>query len=282
MRLTNKLGLPEPIVLAVSNDGYTKGDADLSVTQLISPPRQVALIKKHEDEISEDASDRIFSLMGQAIHTILERANKTGIAERRLSTKVLGWQISGGMDLVLEDGTLYDYKTTTGWQLLDGKVPDSWVEQLNCYAEILRQNGEKVTKLLVCGILRDWSKMEAMRNAGFPQEQVIVREIPLWDSGQANVFLADRVLRHQEAQSGKLPECTPKERWARPDVFAVMKKDRKSAVKLYENEADAEAHAATETTFYTVKRPGMSIRCSAYCNAAPFCTQWAAIKETQA
>ena len=30
MKITNELGLPEPLVDAVKNDGYTKGDADFS------------------------------------------------------------------------------------------------------------------------------------------------------------------------------------------------------------------------------------------------------------
>src|SRR3954463_10849323 len=38
MKLTNRLGLPEPIVAAVANDGYSRGDADISVTSLLKPP----------------------------------------------------------------------------------------------------------------------------------------------------------------------------------------------------------------------------------------------------
>lgn len=31
MKLTNKLRLPEVVAMAVANDSYTKGDADISV-----------------------------------------------------------------------------------------------------------------------------------------------------------------------------------------------------------------------------------------------------------
>ena len=43
MILTNKHNLPEAIVAAIMNDSYTKGDADISVTELLSPPQLRAL-----------------------------------------------------------------------------------------------------------------------------------------------------------------------------------------------------------------------------------------------
>src|SRR3990167_5596923 len=49
MKLTNKQGLPQPLVEAVRNDSYGRGDADISVTQLLAPPRKVALIHEHAD-----------------------------------------------------------------------------------------------------------------------------------------------------------------------------------------------------------------------------------------
>lgn len=106
MRVTNKLGLPEAIVEAVANDDYTRGECDLSVTQLIAPPRQVELIRQHEDELEEDAADRIFLLMGKIAHGILEKAAPRGaaITEERLFIDVDGWRISGAFDsLVLVD-----------------------------------------------------------------------------------------------------------------------------------------------------------------------------------
>jgi len=61
MKLTNNLRLPDPMVRAVGNDSYTKGDADISVTELLTPPQLRALRIKHHDEIVEDVSDRIWS-----------------------------------------------------------------------------------------------------------------------------------------------------------------------------------------------------------------------------
>ena len=79
MRITNNLGLPQPIVDAVSNDDYTRGIANISATGLLAPPRQAALLEAHGADLEEDASDRIFSLFGKAIHGILENGGLNAV-----------------------------------------------------------------------------------------------------------------------------------------------------------------------------------------------------------
>lgn len=74
MRITNRLGLPAALVAACQNDPYDPGDSDISITRLIAPPRQVALVKQYNDVLSEDVADRIWALRSQGIHSVLERA----------------------------------------------------------------------------------------------------------------------------------------------------------------------------------------------------------------
>lgn len=279
MKITNFAGLPQAIVDAVSNDGYTRGDADISVTALISPPRKVALEALHGGEITEEAADRIWSLMGQSIHTILERANRKGIAERRLSITVEGWKISGGMDLYEEDGVLVDYKVTSAWSVKDGVKPE-WTAQLNCYAEILRENGHPVKGLKIVAILRDWSKMEARRDPGYPQSQVATFQVQLWDSDKTKAFIRNRVILHQLART-ELPLCTFEERWAKPDTFAVMKKGAKRATKVYDNEKEAEAHAKQDSALFVETRQGENVRCKNYCSVAKFCRQFQVLESAE-
>ena len=274
MKLTNKLDLPQAIVDAVRNDGYTRGDSHISVTGLLRPPRLAVLEAKHAAEIEEDVSDRIWSLFGQSIHTILERANRVGVAERRLSIEIEGWKISGGMELYEENGILCDYKTTSVWKLIKGDL-EEWEKQLNMYSVILRHHGHKVNRLQVIAILRDWSKGEAERDPLYPQAQVVNVEINLWDETEAFKFMRTRVILHQQAQFS-LPECSSEDRWARPDVWAVMKEGRKTAVKLYENENDAKAHVGFDKALSVVHRPGVSVRCKSYCRVSKFCSQYQA------
>ena len=43
MKITNKQNLPESLVRAVSYSDYDRGDADISVTGLLNPPRIAVL-----------------------------------------------------------------------------------------------------------------------------------------------------------------------------------------------------------------------------------------------
>ena len=272
MKITNRLGLPQPLVDAVRNDGYTTNGADISVTTLLKPPRMVALEKQHEAELEEDASDRIWSLMGQVVHGILERADKTGVAERRLSIQVEGWTISGAMDRYI-DGTLQDYKTVTSYKFKDGGVPIEYEQQLNIYAEILRQHGHPVNRAEIVGILRDWSKLEARRDPSYPQSQVVVRQVPLWSTEKAQKFIRERVILHQQARIS-LPLCTEEEQWARPTKYAVMKNGGVRALKLHDTIGEAEFHARQDSNYRVEKRPGEKLRCQSYCPVSRFCTQF--------
>jgi hypothetical protein len=140
------------------------------------------------------------------------------------------------------------------------------------YSVLLRHHGHPVQKLQVIAILRDWSRMEAKRNRDYPQAQVVNVDIPLWEPEKALALMRERVILHQQARV-TLPECSAEERWARSDVWAVMKANRKKAVKLFSVEDEALAFASTEKDYYVVHRQGMSVRCAEFCTALSFCTQ---------
>lgn len=76
--LTNKKNLSEAIVRALGRDWYsgTGEKRDYSVTELLNPPKIIHLMRRHKDELEEDVSEKIFMLMGSAMHAILERANE--------------------------------------------------------------------------------------------------------------------------------------------------------------------------------------------------------------
>jgi len=279
MKITNNLGLPHALVAAVTNDPYNSGTCDITVTRLISPPRKVALERLHAEEITEDVSERLFSLLGQAVHVVLERAEVEAVTEGRLSIQRQGWVISGQFDrLSLTDGTLTDYKVTSTYAAKDGGRLE-WEYQLNVLAMILREHGHQIRKLEVVAILRDWSKTIAARGGDYPQVQAMKFEIPVWPDEKCECFVDDRIRLHQAART-RLPACSEGERWARPDQWALMREGRKTAVRLFDQEADALA-ALDEAgpRHFIEKRPGKSIRCESYCPAASFCEQWVAIQQ---
>ena len=280
MHITNHADLPEAIVNAVRNDPYNAGVCDISVTKLISPPQIRVLEREHADELTEDVSERIWSLIGQIGHGILERAETTAIAERRLFATIGGWRISGQFDrmTIEDDGTLSDYKFTSVWAVTDGIKPE-WEAQLNILRWLAAENGyPEIRRLLLVAILRDWSKGKAKQGHPYPPHQVKVLPVPLWTLEDTERFIAERIQLHKiadecAAYSEPLPHCTDEERWTKPTTYAVRKPGRKSAVKLYDNEDDALTHSANIPRGYVEHRPGESIRCADYCAVAQFCEQ---------
>ncbi len=274
MRITNKFNLPESIVRAVRNDPYDPGlDSDITVTQLISSPRVFQLKRKHAGQLTQDVSDQIWCLLGSALHVVLERAEVEAITEKRLCIERQGAIISGQFDrLLVKDGLLQDYKVTSVYNVRDGIKPE-WEAQLNVLALILKDNGFQIKVLEVVVILKDWSKSR-VGSGDYPEAPIMTISVPLWSEENAECYIDERIRLHQLAEH-ELPECTAEERWQTANVYALMKEGRKTAVKLFESEDEAEAACkAAGDKHHLVFRPGKSIRCESYCPAAPFCEQY--------
>ena len=279
MKITNKYNLPGPLVDAIRNDSYNS-KADASVTELLKPLQAIVLGRIHKDEMVEDASDRIWALLGQAVHAILERHEASDrLQEERLFTKINGWTISGQADL-LESKKLSDYKVTSVWSVRYGH--DDWERQLNLLRYLYYLNGfTDIEELEICAILRDWNRKEAARNPDYPQRPAQTVKVRLWDIAEAEVWLKRRVTELQNAymDSDNLPECTPEERWAKPDTYAVIKDGNKRAHRIFDTPEEAEALKIELGDKYIVeKREGQqAVRCE-YCAAADFCKQYKALK----
>ena len=284
MIVTNAAALPLPLVSAVSRHNHEHAPNTISVTSLIQPPQIRALSLKHDAELTEDAGDRIWALLGTLLHHALEghaQGVKNLTSEEELEIEVNGWKVIGHYDLseLLLDGELLtDYKLTSVWSVKEG-VKTEWEAQLNIYAHLIRAAGRHVNQLQLVAIGRDWSKAKARYDQGYPQQQVKVMAVPLWTPEETQEFIKERVRLHQEAEKGKWPDCTPDEKWTRPTIYALMKKGQKKAVKLYETKAAAEFAQAKDQ--YIVERPGESVRCESYCSVSGFCEQLKREKEAK-
>ena len=152
MKVTNKANLPRPIVLALSNDDYSKGDADFSVTELIDSPRISQLKTRYADSIKQDALDLLYMFDGKAVHYLLEQAGQQieeheGIVERRLFASHDGMMITGAMDYFdLERNVIQDYKRVSVWEYIFGMKEDR-IRQLNLYKLLAEANGFSVRGL---------------------------------------------------------------------------------------------------------------------------------------
>ena len=209
MNLTNLLGLPDAFVAAVKNDPYT-GGGDISVTKLIDAPQRRVLYGKYKDFVVEDVSDRVWAVMGQAVHTVLERAGTSALVEERLFMDVNGWKLSGQFDrLHVADKTIQDWKVTTTYK---AQGDESWTRQLNILRMLAINNGHNIERLQVVAIFRDWQLSKAERDEKYPQSNVKIIEIPVWDNDFAMAYIAERVGMHQAAVNGDEVQCSDEER----------------------------------------------------------------------
>jgi hypothetical protein len=269
--VTNVHGLPQSIVDAVTNDPYT-GGGDISATKLIDSPRVVQLSRQHHGQISVDVSERVWSLLGQAVHTILERAGLRAegmVAEQRLFAEVMGWSLSGQFDVMhLESKTLCDYKVTTVYK---AKGNDKWTQQLNILRWLAHQNGYEVEQLQIIAIFRDWRKAEAERSRDYPRAAIQAIDVPVWDLAEAQDYIEERVHLHQQARRGGDIHCTDEERWYSGTKYALVKPGNMRALKVLDEMPEPSAIPAG----YSVEvRAGEYKRCQLYCDVAPFCSQW--------
>jgi len=268
MNLTNIHNLPDALVNAVKNDPYT-GGGDISATKLIDAPRRRTLYKANRDFVVEDVSERIWSLMGQAVHTVLERAGTSALIEERLYADVNGWKVSGQFDrLHVADQVLQDWKVCSVYKA-DGDI--SWERQLNVLRWLAFKNGLDVQRLQVVAIFRDWKRSEAVRKTEYPQQNVKVIEVPVWTIEQAQAYIDHRVDLHQRSEAGEEIECTDDERWYSGTSYALMKDGGKRAKKVADTVAELGEIPAGH---FIEERPGMNRRCEGYCEVAPFCKQF--------
>lgn len=273
MKITNRLNLPSSIVKAVQNDKYSRGDAHISVTALIGPARKRALEQQHADELTEDVSERIWALMGQIAHGILERADDTAWCEERLFIERHGWRISGAFDryLLESNGLLQDYKLTSTYAIKDGSKPE-WTAQENIYALMLREHGYLVRHLQVVAILRDWQKAKSKHTPDYPQVPALVIPVEMWTPEHTEDYIKTRLIAHGRAQH-ELPECDADERWERPAIYALYKGKNLRATRLYDTLAEGEAALDAAGSGHELReRPAEQKRCQDYCAALPYCT----------
>lgn len=275
MNLTNLHGLPDALVNAVRNDPY-QGGGDISVTKLIDSPQKRTLLKKHGHLVVTDVSERIWSLMGQAVHHVLERAGTNALVEERLFAEVEGWKLSGQFDrLHLEDKVLQDYKVCSVYK---ASGDASWERQLNVLRWLAHKNGYEVDKLQIVAIFRDWKKSEAERKDDYPQRNVMVIDVPVWTLEQTYEYVCERIAQHRRSDEAGDVECSDDERWFSGNNYALLKEGGKRAIRIAPS---LEELGEVPKGYIVQERPGVNRRCESYCEVAPFCPQFQKLKQAR-
>lgn len=282
MEVTNKFNVPATLMALAKRDYYSKGKADYSVTELLSPPRVQRLRRLYHESMTQDVSQMLWQLLGTALHVVAERGQAEGhVTEERLFTVIDGVTVSGAIDVQQEedDGTtIMDYKFTSAWAVMNEKP--EWEQQQNIYGWLVRREKKKNVKAVqIVALIRDWNRREAERREDYPKSPIQVINLRLWSQEEAEGFVRNRIVAHNTGKVAvafdeELPLCSDEDRWIRETKYAAMKEGRKRAVKLFDNEADAKKFAQQEKC-YVETRSGEAIRCTGdYCGVSQWCSQY--------
>ena len=121
------------------------------------------------------------------------------------------------------------------------------------YAWLLKQNGLDVRRCRFIALLKDHSKSKAKTDATYPQSPVFVYEFEvtpeeLTATGDRIKAKVQDIEEAEQTADDDIDPCTAEERWADGDKYAVMKNGRKTAVRVFDTQADADLARASWAT----------------------------------
>ena len=276
MEITNNQFLPHVLYDVLVKDfyNYVPDDNTFSVTELLNPPKITLLRRRHREEIVQDATDLFYRTWGHLMHQWLENFSEGEcLKEERLKAKLGEYYPTGKPDLYY-DKVVWDYKLTSVWTYIYKSRQLDWEKQLNMYKYLVTKADFPVKALKIIAMFRDWSKTRNQNESEYPN-QVEVVNVPMWDTDKIEEYIRQRLqllVAFGDVEDDDILGCTKDERWQDDDKWAVMKKGRKSAVKLFDSEADALIMAQDKGKDHSVvKREGEPKRCIGYCDVSPFC-----------
>ena len=280
MKITNKQGLPAPLVALLAREYYSKGASQYSVTELMSPPKIRRMREQYDEEMEIDVTKLIASQLGTFMHGKLEGKVVEGYTnEERIFHSIDGVTISGAIDLQQHtpDGiVIIDYKFVKAWSVMQSK--EDWVTQLNIYkwlVETVKKN--KVCGLKICAIIKDYTPHS--NQEGYPESEAVMIDIPLWDSVKTETYVRTRLEMHRNAKQAQefgedLQPCTDEERWMSETIYAVKREGRKTAIRVFKSIDEANELAEKEKG-YVEERKGEPKRCTGdFCGVAKWCKQY--------
>ena len=284
MKVTNKLNLPAAFVNAVSTTRHNAPGC-FSATTLNKGAKEIILSDRHFDEITVDAADSVWAVWGTAVHALLESQPDNNFHEESFKVPVGNSFVTGQVDSYdMEHATIFDWKTASVWKVQFNDFTD-WRRQGLTYAWLLQQSGLEVKKCRFVALLKDHSKTKAKTDSSYPQSPVFIYEFDITpqDMEETRDRILNKVLEIESAyklDDDAIEPCSAEERWADGEKWAVMKNGRKSAVKVFDNQLDADAMAGElGNSHYVEHRPAISRKCGEYCNCKDFCNFYKAMNK---
>ena len=284
MIVSNRLNLPAAFVNAVSTTRHNEAGC-FSATTLNKGAKEIILTDRHFDEITVDAADSVWAVWGTAVHALLESQPDNNFHEESFKVPVSNSFVTGQVDSYdMENGVINDWKTASVWKVQFNDFKD-WRAQGLTYAWLLQQSGLEVKKCRFVALLKDHSKTKAKTDSSYPQSPVFIYEFDvtaadLEETAARILAKVQEIENAYELDDDAIEPCSAEERWADGEKWAVMKNGRKTAIKLFDNSADADAMAGEMgNAYYVEHRPAISRKCGDYCNCKDFCNFYKAMKK---
>lgn len=272
MKIKNRYNYPDSIIRAVKKSLHRPEPNMYGVTSLVGPPLIRHLRITEWDKIVVDVDDFLDSLFGSAWHSFLEKYSSESLAEHTWTYNTSGIMVRGKTDTYREGGIIDDHKTVKAFSFIFG-IKD-WEQQLNLYALLARKNGYPVNQLNINAFIKDWSEWEFRRHRkdGYPEHKFYKINVPLWSLEKQEQYLQERLRDHLFDSEPR--ECTPEEKWAKPDMWAVKKKGRKSALRVLPTEKKAQEWLNSKKKkddLFIEYRFGECTRCDRFCFVRGVC-----------
>lgn len=271
--ITNKQNLPQALInfYNAKNKDREYVQNRFSVTELLMPTREIQLTRLHASEISEDSSDIVMSLLGTAVHKILEE-NATDNAEVKFEVNIGDDVVVGISDLITEDA-IEDYKVSSVSKVMRKDFEEYRLQGL-MYAYLnYVKTGEMKRKLKFHVLMRDWSKLKANKVNDYPMSALYLYQYEIQESDYiyAEKYIKEKI---KDIKQNRNAVCTDKEKWYTGDKYAVYKKiGSKKANAVLDTEQEAHDYITNQCdgAGEIEVRKGECLKCKYYCKVAKWC-----------
>jgi hypothetical protein len=310
-KYTNLHDVPLSLAVFLATDNYDYESDTISATTFLKPVRQLILANRvPAEENLVDVIQVIKSRKGTAIHDAIERAwldnpqaalKALGYPKRMISNikinpdpstvteddipiymeqrfykKVLGYNVSGKFDFVL-DGRLEDFKSTSTFTWSNkGKELDYSIQ-----GSIYRWLAPHIItedELFIQFLFMDWKPNLAKAGSNYPDRPIKTKVIQLMSYEQTEQFIRNKIMeieKYKNYPEIDLPLCSDVDLWRTETQYKWFSKaTNKRAQKTFGNDkAAAYRHLSEKSGQGVIREVPGEVKACAYCAAAPLCSQ---------